>query len=58
MVQRSPTIPLDHGPDDRLSFGDLTMLTLLGVGTVAVLVLLFLGMISAAHRIACLLGRA
>ena len=57
MVQRTPADPLDGMPDDRLSFADVTLLTLLAVSTLVLAVLLLLGTVSAEHRLAAVLGR-
>ena len=55
MAQRSPADPFGE-TDDRLSFTDVTMLTLLAVSTLVVAALLLLGAVSAEHRIAAVLS--
>ncbi len=52
MVRRPPTSPLDHGPDDPLTFADVTLLALLAVSGAALAAVLLLGTLAAAHRIA------
>lgn len=57
MARRFPTDRLDDDLDERLTFADVTMLAFLAVSTLALMVVVLLGTVSAIHRIATVVER-